>query len=327
MNKEYAMASIIYDEKSYNCESGETVLDCLTRHGVLLPSSCRNGVCQTCMMHSVSGSVPEQAQKGLKDTLKTQNYFLACVCRPECDMEIRQANVEGLRHLATVSGMERMNESVMCLRLRPSKRVDYQAGQFINLLHGNVARSYSLASLPDDGELELHVRHVPDGRVSSWVHKQLQLNDSVEFHGPAGDCFYVAGKPEQPMLLIGTGTGLAPLYGILRDALDRGHTGEIHLFHGSLHRNGLYLVDELQDLTRNHGNVRYVPCVLQGEAPDGGSVGAIDDVVMQTLPKLKGWRSYLCGDPNIVRRLQSKIFLAGASMQEIYADAFTFTPH
>jgi CDP-4-dehydro-6-deoxyglucose reductase, E3 len=321
------VAAIIYEERAYACESGESVLDCLTRHGVLLPSSCRNGVCQTCMMHAASGHIPEQAQKGLKDTLKVQGYFLACVCRPEHDMEIRQANVEGLRHRATVSAMERMNANIMCLRLRPTKPVDYRAGQFINLLHQDAARSYSLASLPGEDELELHIRHVPDGRVSSWVHQQLRLNDSVEFHGPAGDCFYVAGRPEQPLLLIGTGTGLAPLYGILRDAIDRGHTGEIRLFHGSLHRDGLYLVEALQHLATTHGNVHYTPCVLHGEAPPGGAVGAIDDVVMQVLPDLTGWRAYLCGDPEIVRRLQSRIFLAGTSMQEIHADAFTFTPH
>lgn len=321
------MASIVYEEKTYACEPGESVLDCLTRHGVLLPSSCRNGVCQTCMMHAVSGRIPEQAQKGLKDTLKVQDYFLACVCRPENDMEIRQANVESLRHRATVSALEHMNADIMCLRLRPTVPLDYQAGQFINLLHQDSARSYSLASLPGDNELELHIRQVPNGRVSSWVHQQLRLNDDIEFHGPAGDCFYVPGRPEQPLLLIGTGTGLAPLYGILRDAIDRGHTGEIHLFHGSLHRDGLYLVEALQHFAVRHGNVHYIPCVLHGEAPPGGIVGAIDEVVMQALPDLTGWRAYLCGDPEIVRRLQSKLFLAGASMQEIHADAFTFAPH
>lgn len=279
------------------------------------------------MMHAASGDIPEQAQNGLKDTLKVQGYFLACVCRPEHDMEIRQANVESLRHCATVSAMERMNANIMRLRLRPTRPFDYQAGQFINLLHGDVARSYSLASLPGEDELELHVRHVPDGRVSSWVHQQLRLNDSVEFHGPAGDCFYVPGRPEQPLLLIGTGTGLAPLYGILRDAIERRHTGEIRLFHGSLHSDGLYLVEALQRLAAMYDNIHYIPCVLHGEAPPGGAVGAIDDVVMQFLPNLTGWRAYLCGDPEIVRRLQSKIFLAGASMQEIHADAFTFTPH
>jgi CDP-4-dehydro-6-deoxyglucose reductase, E3 len=319
--------TIVYEGQAYTCDDGESVLDCLTRHGVLLPSSCRNGVCQTCMMHAISGDVSEEAQQGLKDTLKIQGYFLACVCRPKTDIEIRQADAEGHRHAGTVTAMERMNAQVMRLRLRPSAPFPYRAGQFINLLHGNTARSYSLASLPEEQELELHIRHVPNGQVSSWVHQKLQQEDSIEFFGPAGDCFYVPGNPEQPLLLIGTGTGLAPLYGIVRDAISQGHTGEIRLFHGSLHRDGLYLVDALSKLAAAHGNIRYTPCVLHGEVPAGGAVGAIDDVVMQAIPDLAGWRVYLCGDPEIVHRLQSRAFLAGAGMQEIHADAFTFTPH
>ncbi|HXH64513.1 MAG TPA: 2Fe-2S iron-sulfur cluster-binding protein [Mariprofundaceae bacterium] len=321
------MSTIAYEGRTYACEAGESVLDCLMRHGVLLPSSCRNGICQTCMMHAISGDIPEESQKGLKDTLKVQGYFLACVCRPRGDMEIRQATVEGHRHAGTVSAKEQLNAQVMRLRIQPGAPFPYRAGQFINLLHGNAVRSYSLASLPGEGEIELHVRQVPSGLVSSWVHRELAVDDGVEFFGPAGDCFYVPGKPEQPLLLVGTGTGLAPLYGIIRDAIAHGHTGDIRLFHGSLHRDGLYMVDTLQALAAASENIRYIPCVLHGEAPAGGAVGSIDDVVMQAMPDLAGWRVYLCGDPEIVRTLQGRIFLAGAAMQEIHADAFTFTPH
>ena len=321
------MPTIVYEEQAFACEAEESVLDCLTRHGVLLPSSCQNGVCQTCMMHAIDGDIPEAAQNGLKDTLKVQGYFLACVCRPQSDMEIRQADIEGRRHEGKVSALERLNANVMRLRLRPNMPFSYQAGQFINLIHQNLIRSYSVASLPREGELELHIKLVPNGRMSSWVHQELKLDDDIAFYGPAGDCFYVPGRPEQPLLLVGTGTGLAPLYGIVRDAIDHGHTGDIRLFHGSLHRDGLYLVDALQALAAVHANIRYTPCVLHGDVPDGGAVGSIDDVVMQAMPDLAGRRVYLCGDPEIVRKLQSRVYLGGASMQEIHADAFTFTPH
>ena len=202
------MPTIVFEEQSYACEEGESVLDCLMRHGVLLPSSCQSGVCQTCMMHAVDGDIPEEAQKGLKDTLKVQGYFLACVCKPHEDMEIRQASIEGRRHEGAVSALDRLNASVVRLRLRPRNPLPYRAGQFINLIHQNVIRSYSVASLPREGELELHIKHVPDGRMSSWVHQELKVDDDVAFYGPAGDCFYVPGKRDQPLLLVGTGTSI-----------------------------------------------------------------------------------------------------------------------
>ncbi len=95
----------------------------------------------------------------------------------------------------------------MSVSLHCEPPLDYKAGQFINVFKDNtLARNYSLASFPaQDDYLTLHVRKVPDGRVSSWIHHELSDVDAVEISLPVEDCFYVAGKPEQAMLLIGTG--------------------------------------------------------------------------------------------------------------------------
>ena len=65
----------------------------LTRHGMLIPSSCQSGVCQTCITKAVKGTPPVESQQGLKDTLAKQNYFLACICKPTEDMELSVADV------------------------------------------------------------------------------------------------------------------------------------------------------------------------------------------------------------------------------------------
>ena len=116
------------------------------------------------------------------------------------------------------------------LRLRPEGSFDYQPGQYVQLRRPDgLARSYSLASLPREGWLELHVRRVTDGRMSSWIFDELHVGGRLELRGPFGDCHYEPGRPEQPLLLAGLGTGLAPLYGIARDALESGHTGPVQL--------------------------------------------------------------------------------------------------
>ena len=80
------MPRIFFEKQSYACQDNESVLDCLTGHGVPVPSSCRSGICQTCLMRAVEGAVPLAAQQGLKETLRAQNYFLACVCKPTNDL-------------------------------------------------------------------------------------------------------------------------------------------------------------------------------------------------------------------------------------------------
>jgi ferredoxin-NADP reductase len=160
--------------------------------------------------------------------------------------------------------------------------------------------------------------------MSNWLHDDVAPGHRLEVRGPAGDCFYLTGRPEQPILLAGTGTGLAPLYAIVRDALHHGHTGPIRLYHGALNPAGLYLVDELTQLAAEYANFTYVRSVLNADdALDAGlRVGNLENMILSDTPSFAGWRVFLCGNPELVKNLRKRIFLAGAKMKEIYSDAF-----
>lgn len=318
------MVNIKYARDRFTLGENQSVLDCLTQHGVPVPSSCRSGACQTCLMRATGGTPPEHAQQGLKDSLKLQNYFLACVCHPSEDLEVALPDDVQAAIPATIKGLELLNEEIMRVILECHSPIEYRAGQFINLFRDqSLGRSYSLASVPqEDDHLHIHVRKLPEGRVSGWIHEELRPDHTVEVRGPAGDCFYVPGNPEQDMLLIGTGSGLAPLYGIIRDALRQGHTGSIRLFHGSRDRQGLYLIEELKNLTKRYSNFDYIPCLSGDDVPPGFAAGRAHDMALKEVPNLKNWRLFLCGHPEMVKQAKKKAFLAGAAMRDIYADAF-----
>ncbi|MDX1253031.1 MAG: 2Fe-2S iron-sulfur cluster binding domain-containing protein [Gammaproteobacteria bacterium] len=323
------MPHIHFEGKSHPCQDDESVLDCLTRHGVAIPSSCRSGVCQTCLMRAVEGQVPEAAQQGLKETLRTQNYFLACACKPKGDLGVARPDVmASARTQVTVLAKEILDGNIIRLRLGCPLPLDYRPGQFLHLHRADgLVRSYSIASLPQSEEpLELHVRHLAGGRMSGWINNTLQVGDTLEVSQPAGQCFYLPGQPEQGLLLIGTGSGLAPLWGIARDALAQGHTGPIHLYHGSHGPDGLYLVQELRALARRYPNFHYTPCVSGLDVPEGYATGRAEDIAFSQLPKLAGWRVFLCGHPGMVAKARKKAFLSGASMKDIYADPFVLAP-
>ena len=318
------MPKITFEDHEYLTEDNESVLDCLIRHDVSVHFSCKAGVCQSCMMTMQEGTPTEASQKGLKDAQKLQNYFLMCSLIPETDITIARPGEEFMNVDTRVLALDRLNDNVLRVRLARPEGYDYFPGQFLNLENPDgVERSYSLASLPDDEDfLELHISHVEGGKVSGWVHNVLKVGDSVSISPAAGDCFYTAGQPEQNLLLVGTGTGLAPLYGILRDALRQGHKGEIHLYHGSSRNDGLYLMEELRAIAKQHDNAHYHPCVSRGTAADGISNARADAQALEDHPKLNGWRIYLCGREDMVQSIRKKAFLAGASMKDIYADPF-----
>jgi CDP-4-dehydro-6-deoxyglucose reductase, E3 len=318
------MPRISCDGRELELSQDDNLLDALLAAGVTVASSCRAGACQQCLVQATSGTPPVDAQAGLKDAQRLQGYFLACQARLSEDLTISLSGARGLDVPARVVSREALSCDVTRVRLRPEIPLKYRAGQYITLVRADgLARSYSIASQPesDGGCLELHVRVFPNGRMSGWLASRGALRE-VAIRGPIGECFYIPGNPKQPLLLAGTGTGLAPLWGILHDALAQGHSGPIELWHGSRTAEGLYLVRELEALAAVHRNFRYHRCVLEGGAGADTSVGNLDAAVLASSPSFNGHRVFLCGDPNLVNLMKRKVFLKGASMREIHADAF-----
>jgi CDP-4-dehydro-6-deoxyglucose reductase len=304
----------------------ETVLEALEREGVPVMSSCRAGVCQSCLMQATDGQLPPKAQQPLKESLRAQGYFLACVCVPEGNLSVALPGA-GLEHEATVLESEDIGAAVRRVRLTIPDGLDWFAGQYITVIRDAlIARSYSIASGPSDGYLELHVRRIPGGLVSNWLHDVVRPGDTLRFRGVFGDCFYTPGDEEAPLVLAGTGTGLAPLYGIIREALRHNHRGPITLYHGAVDESGLYLRTELSALA-GEGHIDYRPSVINGEDTGEGflTIGLLDEVVLGANLDLKRTRAYLCGDPALVEKMRKKLFIKGLSSRRIFADAFVPT--
>lgn len=318
------MRSITIGESTFSCRPDETVLETLLRENVQVPNGCRQGLCQACLMRSLDNSPPASAQVGLKDTLQKQKYFLACVCRPERNMTVALPNQQGASIEAGVIKKQRLTPDIIRLVLEYQTPFNFFAGQFVNLKRADgLTRSYSIANIPkNDNILEFHIRRLPNGQFSSWVHDELEPGAQLTLSEAQGSCHYLSGRAEQPLMLIGTGSGLAPLYGILADALAQDHSGPIHLYHGSRDLNGLYFVEEMRELAAEFDNFHYTPCV-SGDASESDHVkGRAHDIALSSIETLKGWRVFLCGHPEMVNQSKRMAFMKGASMADIYADAF-----
>jgi NAD(P)H-flavin reductase len=278
-------------------------------------------------MRAEKGTPPSASQNGLKETLRTQNYLLSCICKPTEDMTVSLAGEEVRPTVkATLLKKESLNAEVFRLLFKPHTPFPYRAGQFVQLHRPDgLIRSYSLASLPDKEDLlELHVRRLPEGAMTRWLTEEIELGTEVTVSGPSGDCFYLEGQEDTPLLLIGTGTGLAPLWGIVRDALQRGHRADLFLYHGSWTPEGLYLVSDLQRLAEQSPRFHYIPCVDENPL-EGYQQGRADKIALTQHPNLKQWRVFLCGHPGMVATAKRQAYLAGASLKDIFADPFVLS--
>jgi NAD(P)H-flavin reductase/ABC-type phosphate/phosphonate transport system substrate-binding protein/polyferredoxin/ferredoxin len=321
-----SVAEVRFKDRTFEWSSGESLLDCLERNQVDVASSCRSGACHSCLVKVTEGPISPVAQLGLKETWKQQRLCLACVSTEPANVTIAPSDTS-VQVRATVVHKQSLGRDVVRLRLAPQAAFPVRAGQFINLTRPDgLTRSYSVASLESDGHVELHVRIVPDGKMSQYVKGELKSDEQLSIRGPTGDCFYVEGRPDQPLLLVGTGTGLAPLVGIARDALARKHRGSIALIHGGRGPEDLYLDVELRQLAKRHPNFRYLPTLSQAEPMPGTASGRVDKVIAEQFPNLTGFRVFLCGSPPMVRDARALAYKQGAALDDILADAFIPAP-
>lgn len=317
------MPTILYESQHITLNTHENLLDGLERAGVEAPSSCSSGICHGCMAQALSGTVPPDAQRGLTDHQRRLNYFLTCQCYPEADLQFTLAGNLNARTAATLVDKRVLNQRV--LRVRLQAEIDWRAGQHIILWRTPTrGRTYSLASTPEEGFLELHVRRRPNGLVSHCLEHQLGIGEQIQISPATGDTYYSPAMPGQPLLLVGTGTGLAPLSGILKQALNDGHHGEIFLYAAAGEPHQLYLCDELNALAEHHRDFHYYPVVHRNQNNLPNLLqGDLVDLIPRRHPKLRRFLVYLCGAPTMVEALQKYCFFNGAYMEDIFIKTFS----
>lgn len=285
------------------------------------------------MLRAVSGEPGAAAQEHVKDTLRTQGYFLACASRPDTDLTVAVAADEDVSAAARIGPVATAGPGVLRVRLEPEEPLRFRAGQYVTLQRRDgLSRSYSIASLPQrqsgDGiqPVDIHVRVRRHGAMSGWLASALP-GTPVRIRGPVGHSFYLPGRPRQPLVLAATGTGIAPLVAVARDAIRCGHTGPISIVHGAASPDGLYLHDELATFAAAQPTVRYRGCVLRGQLPGAEAGDIVDTAVAEARGALARAgagqpRGFLCGGSGCVRRMRKALFLAGLPLGEILADEF-----
>ena len=316
------MASLYFEESPLELADKETVLDCLLRHGHQVPHSCKSGICQSCKLKATDCDIPPIAQIGLSDRQKTEGYFLSCKCIPSSDLKI---NGRTIFHELSVLKKTDLNESTILLHLEKGA-VDFKPGQFVTVVRQSdqLARSYSIASTHDDPFIALHIAILKDGQMSQWLNT-LKVGDTLSVSDGGGSCYYDEALVDMPLILAGTGTGLAPLYAVIKDAISKGHQREICLFHAGGTKERLYFGEELTLLANENDQFSYYPCLKDSNNLAHCLQGELSELVMAHTNIDNTTAAFLCGNPEMVIALKKKLFLAGIEFKNIFSDPFVIS--
>ena len=127
------MHTIKINDSILQANNDDNLLDVLIKHNIQINYACRSGNCQNCLINASKGTISEKAQKGLKETIKTQGYLLACQCQIQSDMTLSQKDLKALRSKSQVLSMHKLTNNLLILKLSIPDGFIFEAGQSVIL--------------------------------------------------------------------------------------------------------------------------------------------------------------------------------------------------
>lgn len=307
------MPELRVGDRSFQVTAQSNLLDALLGNGVSVPYSCRSGSCHACLVRCLCGEPQDRLPEALPAERRAEGWRLACQCQVLDDLQVEPFDPQRDGMPAEVLSADWLSPRVLRLRLQPSRPLRYRPGQHLVLWCGKVARPYSLASVPaEDNWLEFHIDCGHSGAFADAA-RSLAVGDTLrlgELRG--GVLHYDPDWQARPLWLLAAGTGLAPLFGVLREALRQEHAAPIRLLHVAAEPAEHYLAEPLQTLATAHPQLQ-VEQVTAAQLP--AALAELRLVSRQTL-------ALLCGHPTTVESFARRLYMAGLPRGQMLADAF-----
>ncbi len=319
--------------RSFEVARDETILDAALRHNIGLPYGCRNGKCGSCIARLVAGKVeyPGGSTEALENQAGDACLVCQAVARSDLELQVREvdtvAEIEVRTLPCRVVRIEPLAHDVMRLDLKlpEAQRLQFQAGQYLDfILPNGHKRAFSIANAPhDDDFIQLHIRHVAGGEFTEQVFSTMQEKTILRIEAPLGT-FVLREQSERPILLMGGGTGFAPLKAMVEHALHVGIDRPIWLYWGVRSRRDLYLADLPESWAATKENFRFIPVLSEPDEGWQGRTGFVHQAVVDDHPDLSGFDAYMAGPPVMVEAGRDAFLAAGLTMEHMFSDAFEY---
>lgn len=316
----------------FDAAEDESLLQAATRSGVAIPHDCQLGGCGTCRVRVVSGTHEyDELPFGISDEESAAGYALACQARARSDMVIAAGHPGAeasppVQLDVRVASIKTLGPAVTQLSIELPDTVDmkFRAGQYMNvLLDDGERRSFSMASAAGTHTLDFHVRRITDGRFTDRMLSTLVAGDTLKVELPLGS-FRLHEEDYRPLVMVATGTGLAPIKAMLESLMDDPDCPPVSLYWGARSEPDLYLHDEILQWAERLYEFQYVPVLSRPASGWSGRRGYVQHAVCEDFPDLSEHAVYLCGSPTMIDDARRHFLANGASIDHLYADRFTF---
>jgi len=199
---------------------------------------------------------------------------------------------------------DRRTPTIAVLTIRPDRPIGYRPGQYIWLQvprWPRIWRSYSIANAPrGNGLIDIHVRAVPGGIVSTTLVSHCRAGDMVTLGAPAGD-LAVSPDTDRDLVCVAGGTGLAPVKALVEAVVGGARQGRrraVTIYVGARHSDELYDMRDLETLRLAYPPLTLVP-VVERELEFAGRIGRLPEVV-RSHPSFRDTDVYVGGPAGLI---------------------------
>lgn len=225
----------------------------------------------------------------------------------------------------------------------------YKQGQYLtlkfNIKGKEERRAYSMSSSPLEEDLTVSVKRVVKGVVSNHINDNLKVGDKVEVMPPEGK-FYVPLQEEnqKTYYLFGAGSGITPLFSIIKTTLEQEPQSTIFLYYGNRNEASIIFKDQLAALSKRYEGQLLVEHILSQpklEKQGGlggffkkakpswtGKTGRIDSAKVKTYLEENPIRGksaeyLICGPAGLITGVESTLKANGVNEKSIHREYFT----
>jgi len=296
---------------------------------------CKSGSCGTCIAQLLEGDAPmrEDRATSLLPSEKAQGRRLLCSThvRSTCTFALDYASdigsVRAQKVHAFIDKIELLATDVVRLNVELAEGcwLDFKPGQFIQVTVPGTgkARRYSMATPPDDlPRIELLIRLLSNGLMSTYLTERAAIDDVLEIAGPFGS-FLLRERVRAPHILIAGGTGLAPLMSML-DVLRAtpGNKPQILLSFGCASRERLFFCDEIERRQLWLPSLKARISIGRGEPSTEVQIGNPVQAVTADDVNDPDTVAYLCGPPGMIAAAHDHLCQLGVAAKNIFTEQF-----
>lgn len=209
-----------------------------------------------------------------------------------------------------------------------AESINFKPGQFVSLGiridDKLIFRAYSINSTPQQSTLQLTIKRVDGGKVSTHIVNTLIVGESVQLLKPTGEFNCIDHPPKnQSVLLISAGCGITPVYSMAKYWLEHNANLDICFIHVAKSPSQTLFFDQLIQLNRDHSNFN-LQLLLKDKANTEFHQGRLDQHWLEQLtPNLHQRTVYLCGPEGFMQDVSQYLQQLEFNMTQFFQESFT----